>query len=149
MPRLRDDANRLSRQAYPRLFEMRASYGDVDSFQHLNNVALARYLEEGRASLNMEVFGIDAVVRPSLGVQLLFASIEIDYVSQGLYPGVITVATAISRIGRSSFVHASALFQNDNCVALCDAVTVHAVNGKGLDLPPEIRAGLEGLMIRN
>ena len=148
MPRLRDNSARLQRETYAELFDIRACYGDVDSFQHLNNVALARYFEEGRASLNMGVFGVDAVVRPSGGVQLLFATIEIDYLAQGEYPGVITVATGISAIGRSSFVHAGALFQGTRCIALCDAVTVYALDGKGCPVPDEIRARLEPLTLR-
>lgn len=148
MPRLRDDPARLQPGTYPEQFDIRACYGDVDSFQHLNNVALARYFEEGRASLNMGVFGVDAVVRPRDGAQLLFASLEIDDVSQGEYPGVITVATGIFTIGRSSFVHAAALFQESRCIALCDAVTVHALHGKGTPIPDDFRVRLEALTLR-
>jgi acyl-CoA thioester hydrolase len=148
MSRLRDDATRLRPQAYPQQLDMRASYADVDSFQHLNNVALARYFEEGRATLNMGVFGVDTVVRPSAGVQLLFASIAIDYLSQGEYPGAVTVCTAVSKIGRSSFTQAAALFQGERCLALCDAVTVFAIDGKGADLPADVRGELEQLLIR-
>jgi acyl-CoA thioester hydrolase len=118
--RLRDIPMRLRPETYPQLLDIRAAYADVDSFQHLNNVALARYFEEGRASLNMEVFGVDAVVRPSGGMQLLFASVTIDYVAQGAYPGMITVATGISAIGRSSFTHCGGLFQTGRCIALCE-----------------------------
>jgi len=148
MIRLRDDLLRLKLQTYPRVVEMRATYADVDSFQHLNNVALARYFEEGRATLNMEVFGVDAVVRPSEGVQLLFASIVIDYVSQGQYPGKVEVGTGVSKVGRSSFTQSAGLFQQGRCVALCDAVTVFASGGKGAELPPDVRAALQQRVVR-
>src|SRR5215475_13182130 len=103
MTRLRDQDFRLRRDSYPRRFPVRVTYGDVDSFHIVNNVAIARFLEEGRASLNMEAFGIDAVVRPEAGRQLLFASITIDYLSQGEYPGDVEVASGVTRIGGSSF----------------------------------------------
>src|ERR1051326_7986977 len=95
MARLRDEVARLRLSAYPRIVEIRATYADVDSFQHLNNVALARFFEEGRAAMNMELFGVDAVVRPSAGVQLLFASIAMEFLAQGTYPGSVTVATGV------------------------------------------------------
>ena len=148
MNRLRDDPGRLRPDAYAQLLEMRASYADVDSFQHLNNVALARFFEEGRAAMNMSVFGVDAVVRPSDGVQLLFASIAIDYVSLGEYPGMVQVGTAVGRIGRSSFSQSAGIFQNGRCVALCNAVTVFAIDSKAAELPPEIRAALERVLVR-
>jgi acyl-CoA thioester hydrolase len=142
MARLRDEESRLQLASYPRTVEIRATYGDVDSFQHLNNVALARFFEEGRAAMNMELFGVDAVVRPSDGVQLLFASIAIEYVAQGRYPGSVTVATGVSAVGRSSFSQSAAIFQGETCLAVCEAVTVHAKDGKGQVLPDEVRAAL-------
>jgi hypothetical protein len=47
-PRFRDQPERPSPSACPQLVEMRAGYADVDRFQPLNNVALARFFEEGR-----------------------------------------------------------------------------------------------------
>lgn len=142
MARLRDEDARLQLASYPRTVEIRATYADVDSFQHLNNVALARFFEEGRAAMNMELFGVDAVVRPSAGVQLLFASIAIEYVAQGSYPGSVTVATGVSAIGRSSFSQSAAIFQGETCLAVCEAVTVYAVDGKGQPLPESVREAL-------
>jgi acyl-CoA thioester hydrolase len=146
--RLRDNPTRLKPDAYAQVIEIRATYGDVDSFQHLNNVALARFFEEGRSTMNMSVFGEDAVVRPSAGVQLLFASVAIDYVAQGRYPGSVSIGTSVSQIGRSSFTQSAGLFQQDRCVALCEAVTVYAVDGRGEALPAEVRAALERLQGR-
>jgi len=140
-----DEAWRLNPDAYPRAVTLRAVYGDIDSFQHLNNVSISRFFEEGRAIINMEVFGEDAVVRPSRGVQLLFASVWVEYLAQGQYPGDLLVATAVSKVGGSSFVHSGGLFQHDRAIALCDAVTVHAVEGKGRPLPDGVRAVLDGL----
>ena len=149
MNRLRDEKRRLNMEAYALNVEIRASYADVDSFCHLNNVAIARYFEEGRASLNIGVFGADVVVRPSGGVQLLFARVEIDYLAQGDYPGKVSVGTAVSRIGRSSFTQSSGLFQKGECLALCEATTVFAMNGRATELSPTIKAALELLQLRN
>jgi len=142
MARLRDESARLKLGSYPRTVEIRTIYGDVDSFQHLNNVALARFFEEGRAVLNMELFGVETVVRPTAGVQLLFASVAIEHLAQGTYPGSVTVATGISAIGRSSFSQSAAIFQGETCLAVCEAATVYAVDGKGQALPDSVRSAL-------
>ena len=142
MTRLREDARRLRLEIYPQVLEVRAAFADVDSFRHLNNVALARFFEEGRATFTMSAFGVDAIVRPS-AVQLLLAGVVIDYVSQGEYPGLIQIGTGVSHIGRTSYSYAAGLFQNGRCIALCDAVMVHVRDGEAAELPAEAKAALE------
>jgi len=148
MARLADQAHRLTPAAYPQVFDMRTAYGDVDSYRHLNNVALVGYFEEGRANMNMGVFGVDTIVRPESGVQLLFASVTVDYLAVGEYPGDLVVATAISRIGSTSFGQAGALFQDGRCLALCEAVTVYSVDGAAQAIPPGARAKMEALLLK-
>ena len=147
MSRLRDEAWRLDPASYPFAFQMRTAFGDMDSFRHLNNVALVRYLEEARASLNMHLFGEDALVRPSGERQLLMASTRIEYVNQGRYPGQIEVATGILRAGRSSFTHAAALFQDGLCIALGDSVMVHAVDGLPAPVAEDAKERFAQIMI--
>jgi acyl-CoA thioester hydrolase len=143
MSRLREESWRLHVSRYPLVFDMRAAFSDMDSFGHLNNVALARMLEEGRANLQIELIGAHHLVHPGAGLQLLMANIEIDYVSQGEYPGDVTVATAITQIGRSSIREAGGLFQGERCIALGDAVMVHTVGGRPAALADALRARLD------
>jgi acyl-CoA thioester hydrolase len=148
MARLRDDLMRMKPEIYAQSVEIRTTYADIDSFQHLNNVAIARFFEEGRAHMNMALFGVDAVVRPTSSLQLMFASVTIDYVSQGEYPGAITVGTSVSHIGRTSYVQSGGLFQRGRCVALCDAVTVYAVDGKPVPIPDDVTSTLKRLKLK-
>ena len=145
MARLQDDPLRLKLETYAQTVEIRTTYADIDSFQHLNNVALARFFEEGRATMNMSLFGVDAVVRPTAGLQLMFASVTIDYVTQGRYPGLVMVGTSVTRIGNSSYVQSAGIFQLGRCVALCDAVTVHAIDGRPAPLPLDTISQLKRL----
>jgi acyl-CoA thioester hydrolase len=147
MSRLRDDGWRLDASGYPLVFEMRAAFGDMDSFRHLNNVALARMLEEGRVSLTIELVGAHHLVQPGEGLQLLMANMVIDYVSQGSYPGDVTVSSGVTHVGRSSFRQAGGLFQNQRCIALGEAVLVHMVNGKPEAFPDALRSRLERYMV--
>ncbi len=139
MTRLRDSAERLVLANYPLQFDMRAAFGDVDAYRHLNNVALSRFLEEGRASLSIALFGVEPVLAPLNGEQILVANVNVDYVSQGTYPGMVTVAAGFSRFGRSSFNQACALFQQGRCVALCEAAFIYAVDGVATPIPASLR----------
>ncbi|MFC0284306.1 acyl-CoA thioesterase [Camelimonas abortus] len=139
---------RRSLATYPFRIRIRAAYGDLDANHHINNVALSRFVEEACASLNMQVFGEDVVVRPSGGVQLLTASVSIDFVAQGHYPGEVVAAAGVAAIGRSSFIYATALFQPERCIAVAQTTLVYARDGAGVPVPQTVRAAMEPWLLR-
>jgi acyl-CoA thioester hydrolase len=144
---IKDDPARLRAEIYPHRFEQRVVYADMDAFRHLNNGAAARYFEEGRASLNIGIFGVSAMVDPPDGLQLLFATVVVDYLAQAQYPGTVTVCSGISRIGRTSWVPAHAAFQDGICFALSESVMVKARNGVPEPLTDGERAGMAKVML--
>ncbi|CAM8672648.1 thioesterase family protein [Sphingobium sp.] len=144
---LKDDPARLIRDRYPMRFTTRILYSDMDAFRHLNNGATGRYLEEGRADLNMTVFGEDCMIDPPGGLQLLFATVTIDFIKQAHYPGTVEIATGLTRIGGSSYIIAQAAFQHDVCFALGEAVMVKAIDGRPKALTDDEKARMEGLSI--
>jgi acyl-CoA thioester hydrolase len=144
---LKDDGRRLDIACYPLTIETRVLFSDMDSFRHVNNGATGRYLEEGRADLNMRVFGQECMIDPPEGMQLLFATVTVDYLLQAYYPGSVTVATGLKSVGRSSFVLAQAAFQNGECFALAEAVMVKAMDKRPAALTDVERAGLEAFLL--
>lgn len=140
---------RQDRATYPLQIVIRASYSDLDANHHINNVALSRFIEEACASLNMKLFGEDAVVRPSGGVQLLTAAVSIDFVAQGLYPGDVCAAIGVSHLGRSSCIYAAALFQPGRCIAVAQTTLVYAQSGAGVLIPDQVRAAMRPFMLEN
>jgi acyl-CoA thioester hydrolase len=148
MSRLRDEPWRLNASNYAQVFDLRATFGDMDSFGHLNNVALARMLEEGRVSLTIALVGARYLVRPGPDLKLFLANTAIDYVNQGEYPGNVTVASAITSVGRSSIHQAGALYQNGQCIALAQSVLVHIVSGKPTEMNDALRLRLEQYQAR-
>lgn len=87
-------------------------------------------------------------VAPSHGSPLferaVLARIEIDYLAEVFYPHEVVVATGILRVGTSSLVVGSALFQHDRCVALADSVDVStAISGGSRPITDEARTVLE------
>lgn len=145
---LKDDTWRSELERYPLQFTTRILYSDMDAFRHLNNGATGRYLEDGRADLNMRVFGKSCMIDPPGGLQLLFATVTVDYILQAHYPGEAEIATGVTRIGSSSYVVAQAVFQGGRCFALAEAVMVKALHGQPSGLAAEEREAMGKLLIR-
>ncbi|MET0987073.1 MAG: hotdog domain-containing protein [Steroidobacteraceae bacterium] len=140
---LRHERERRITGNYPHRFEHRLQYADMDSFRHVNNVAIARLLEEGRAALNIEVFGEECLLDPAPGQQLLFANINIAYLLQANYPGTVLVCSAVTAVGNTSWTLAQAAFQHGECFAVASAVMVKAREGRPSPLSGEERAKLD------
>jgi acyl-CoA thioester hydrolase len=144
---LKDDPRRLDIASYPLRIDTRVLYADMDAFRHVNNGATGRYLEEGRADLNMRVFGTESMIDPPEGMQLLFATVTVDYLLQAYYPGQVTIASGLKSLGRSSYVIAQAAFQNGACFALAEAVMVKAIDGRPAPLSDAEREGLAAFLL--
>lgn len=147
MQRLKDEAWRRSVDSYPQQFVLRAAWRDVDAYRHINNVAQAAMMEEGRASLCIAAFSLKEMMNPDGPSQVLVASTVLDYLEQSEYPGDMLVATGFSRIGRTSFNTAGALFQRGRCVALCETVMVFAVDGQPHAISDDVRTRLSKQMV--
>ena len=146
---LKDQKALQSLDAFPMTFDHRVIYADMDSFQHVNNGAIGRYFEEGRAAINLSIFGPDCFATAKGGSQLLFASVTIDYLRQCHYPGNVTIASGVGRIGNSSWSVMQAGFQNGQCFAVASAAMVKALNGKSTPLSDDERASLASILLRD
>jgi acyl-CoA thioester hydrolase len=142
----KDAPARLTKQNYPLCFEHRTLYADMDAFRHLNNGAIGRFFEEGRADLNIQIFGPNVMTDPPDGLQLLFASVHIDFLKQAHYPGFVEIATAVNRIGNSSWGVVQAGFQEGMCFAITEAAMVKAVHGRPVALNEREREVMQGLL---
>jgi acyl-CoA thioester hydrolase len=127
--RLAEQTARLDVGHYPLRFCYRTVYSDMDANQHLNNGTFGRLFEEGRSDFHQRVFGAVAGSGIPGGSTLLLATITMEFLREGRYPGSVEVATAVMRIGHSSFGLAQAAFQDGGCVALADCVMVKAARG--------------------
>ena len=76
------------------------------------------------------------------------ATITIEFLREGRYPGSVEVASAVLRVGGSSYVLAQAAFQDGACVALADCVIVKASRDGPVPLTEAERALLAGLAFR-
>ena len=76
-------------------------WGDMDAFQHVNNVRYIRWFECARIEYFMKIADGQLLSNQQIGP--ILAHIEADYLSPITFPDQITVQTNISQIGRTSF----------------------------------------------
>jgi len=143
---MRNDARRHDPAAYPFAVTLEMRYGDMDVWRHLNNVAAARFYEEGRIRF------MDCVRRSNADYagrrfRLMVAHTAIDYLAEGHYPHPITVHVGIVALGNSSYRVGEALFQQDRCIGLADVVLTHIGESGPAPLPPIMRSTLEPFLL--
>ena len=133
---LMEDPQRRVLAAYPVAREITTRVSDMDGYGHLNAIRIGQFYEDARAAFYGVAFdGLDR------GRQLV-AQITTRFLAEGFWPGALSVGSAISAIGTSSFVMSQGLFQNGRCLGLCETVMVNTADGASAPLPPDLRARL-------
>ncbi|NVD26322.1 acyl-CoA thioesterase [Parasphingorhabdus flavimaris] len=135
----------LVAENYPVSVVMQTRFQDIDPNRHLNNVAFAALFENARVRLNRELRPWGD--RPK-NERSMVAAVTINYLREGHYPDDVEVSSGVSKIGRSSYVIAQAMFQNDRCIATCDSVIVCRTDGEGKPLRAAVVAELEKMLTK-
>jgi acyl-CoA thioester hydrolase len=87
--------------------------GDLDHQNHVNNAVFATYFETGRVNFMRDVFGGLRFGERNFVV----ARLEINYLRELHWPGMVDVCTGVERIGSSSVTYAQAAFHAGECAA--------------------------------
>lgn len=135
------------RSAYPTSETFRLLFTDVDSLHHINNVAIVRYMAEGRASFNAGILRQDLVTEIVRGHAIVVARLTIDFLAEASYPGELEVLTGCACMGRTSYQLAQGVFQGERCIAAALSVMVFRHAGTPCPLTQELRARLGASMI--
>ena len=136
---------RLNLSIYPHTVEIQARFADVDPLWHLNNVRIVELYQEARISFNLSLWGGSALDARSR--RLLVARQSIDYVGEVQWPGAISIGVGVSRTGNASYSIGLAMFQNDKCVGVSDAVLVYATEQGPAPMPEDMRQVLATKML--
>lgn len=96
-------------------------YADTDTQGHINNAVFSTLLETGRVEL---LFSPDSPLTRS-NAQCVIARLELDFIAELTWPGEVTIATRVERIGGSSVTLLQALFQDNRCAASAKTIIVH------------------------
>src|SRR5512138_573393 len=100
------------------------AWGEMDAFQHVNNVAYARWVETGRIAYFTRL-GLLERMR-SEGVGPILGRLAIDYRRPVTFPDTVRVDVTTTKIGNSSFTLAHRIWSAEQQaeVATCEDVIV-------------------------
>src|SRR5512142_3054760 len=86
---------------FPVSVEIPVAWGEMDAFQHVNNVAFVRWVESARVAY----FGRLGLMSPHTdGIGPILARVGVDYGRPVNYPDTIRVEATVQRIGASSII---------------------------------------------
>jgi acyl-CoA thioester hydrolase len=95
-------------------------YSDQDAMAHVNNTALATYIEVARTA-----FIYDMIRRGGMqGMEFILARLTIEYLRELHYPGTVDVGARLIRVGNKSLTTGYGVFLGEDCVATSECVNV-------------------------
>lgn len=98
----------MSTDRYPVSVEIPVAWGDMDAYQHVNNVVYLRWFETARIAY-FERLGL-VERKESEGLGPILARSEIDYRLPVTYPDTVRVEISVREVRRSSFTMAYRLW---------------------------------------
>ncbi|MEN9682795.1 MAG: hypothetical protein RLZZ427_546 [Pseudomonadota bacterium] len=134
----RPDPVLLDPARYPFRVVTSTRFADVDPNRHLNNVALAAMMEDGRVRFNFAMGFRDAIAPR----RAMVASMGIEYLAQGYFPDPVEVQAAVESVGRTSLVVIQLLTQQGRNVAFARSVIVCIDGDAPSPIPDDFRAAL-------
>lgn len=134
-----DEPDLTDAAAYDHWVDERVRFSDTDLVGHVNNVAIAAFVESGRVAF---AGGLLAAVGGGYGLTL--RRVEIDYLRELHYPASLQVGSRLLAVGRTSLTVGSGVFDGDRCVATGRGVLVAVADNGPVPLGDEARRHLHG-----
>ena len=108
------------RETYSHWTPVTIRYSDQDAMAHVNNTALATYIEAARTA-----FIYDLIVKGGMqGLEFILARLLIDYRRELHYPGTVDVGARLIRVGNKSLSTGYGVFKGGECAATSECVNV-------------------------
>ncbi len=127
--------------AYPIVIEFPIAWGDMDAFQHVNNIIYFKYFESARISYFEKIDFLE--VMNETGIGPILASTQCKYKIPLTYPDSITVGAKVDTIEKERFIMKYAVIshKHEKIAALGEGVlvTFDYQNNKKALIPDEIR----------
>lgn len=106
-------------------------YRDTDRQGHINNAVFGTYFETGRVELLYQ----DSKGILSPGHSFVVAKTTIEFLAEIHWPGTIDIGLGILRIGNSSLIIGSNLYQHGVLVSTSETVVVQVNNTSKTSVP--------------
>ena len=116
---------------------------DTDALGHINNVAIAAFIEAARVAIYYDVMhsvGID-----TSKLDIVLAHVEIDYIDELHYPGTVDVGARFLQMGNKSLKTGYGVFVGEKCLAksVCVNVFFDVTTRQSVAPPPHLREALK------
>lgn len=116
------------------------AWGDMDAFNHINNVMYFRYFETGR----VEFFNKTNLWQTYIneGIKIVVGKLECNYVREITHPAEIEIAVGIKKMGNSSLTVHHKISCNGIIAAHGEGIIVatHPATGKSTPWTDKLRA---------
>jgi len=126
---------------YPVVIEIPVAWGEMDAFQHVNNVVYFRYLESARIAYFQELGLMEVMERTGIGP--ILASVQCRFKIPLTYPDTVSVGIRISEMGKDRFTMEYVVVSQrlERIAAVGEGVIVSFDYRKGekAPLPAEVR----------
>ena len=127
--------------AYPVIIEIPVAWGDMDAFQHVNNIMYFKYFESARISYFRKINFME--VMNETGIGPILASTQCRYKIPLTYPDYVTVGAKVDTIEKERFIMKYAVIshKHEKIAALGEGVlvTFDYQNNKKTLIPDEIK----------
>jgi len=127
--------------AYPVIIEIPVAWGDMDAFQHVNNIMYFKYFESARISYFGKINFME--VMNETGIGPILASTQCRYKIPLTYPDYVTVGAKVDTIEKERFIMKYAVIshKHEKIAALGEGVlvTFDYQNNKKTLIPDEIK----------
>jgi acyl-CoA thioester hydrolase len=134
-------------QDYPVTIEIPVAWGEMDAFQHLNNVVYFRYFESARIAY-FDAIEVMAVMETT-GVGPILAETRCRYRVPLTFPDTVTVGARASALATQGFMmqYAVASHRHRKIAAEGDGriVTIDYAGGGKVTLPDIVRERIQAL----
>jgi acyl-CoA thioester hydrolase len=127
---------------FPHRCEVIPRFSDLDRVGHLNNVAIADFLQEGRFRFCYDL-GLAETTR-----HVVVASSTVEFAGDLFYPDRLEICTAVLDIGRTSFRIGLVVRQSGRIGVYAEAVQVVRDESGPIPIPDDWRATLESAKIK-
>lgn len=132
---------------FPIIIDLKINWGDMDAFQHVNNVIYFRYFESARIASLEKLNYKELTKAENMGV--ILASVQAKFICPLFYPDTIKVGTRVPEIGEDSFTMDYALLSTSQnriaAVGTSKIVTYDYAQNKKMAIPERFRELLETL----
>lgn len=129
---------------YPYHLDVPTRFGDLDTNNHINNVAMSGMFEDARVRFHL-VNGYMASLGPR---KTMIASFAIDYLGQAYFPDPLEFHVGVEAMGRTSHTIVQLALQHGQPVALARSIVVCTLDGRPDPLPEDVSAGIRQWLLR-